>query len=256
VILNGKRGVVLGVANKRSIAWAIAKSADAAGAELCLTAQNDRFLRSLEELQGDLGRRPLLLTCDVAREEEMDRFVEELRARFGPFDFLVHCLAYARKEDLEGGFKDTPWAGWETALRISAYSFPALVRRVLPLLEGRSGSFLTLSYLGAERVIPNYNIMGVAKASLEAATRYLAAEVGPLGHRANAISAGPIKTLAAAGVSGFGQILEVVPARAPLRRNVEAAEVGDAAVFLLSPLSRGVTGEILHVDCGFHAVGL
>ncbi len=255
-MLQGKKGIVLGVANKRSIAWSIAKSADRAGAELVLTYQTERFQRSLLDLTPELSRPPILLPCDVSQEGQMDALFESVRERWGGLDFLVHCLAYARKEDLDGAFSATPWAGWETALQVSSYSFSALAKRALPLMSGRSGSFLTLSYLGAERVVPHYNIMGVAKAALEASCRYLAADVGPQGHRVNAISAGPIRTLAASGVSGFGTILDIVPERAPLRRNVEPAEVGDAALFFLSDLSRAVTGTVLHVDCGFHIAGL
>jgi enoyl-[acyl-carrier protein] reductase I len=255
-MLQGKKGIVLGVANKRSIAWSIAKSADRAGAELVLTYQTERFQRSLQDLTPELSRPPILLPCDVSQEGQMDALFEAVRERWGGLDFVVHCLAYARKEDLDGAFSATPWAGWETALQVSSYSFSALAKRALPLMAGRSGSFLTLSYLGAERVVPHYNIMGVAKAALEASCRYLAADVGPQGHRVNAISAGPIRTLAASGVSGFGTILDIVPERAPLRRNVEPAEVGDAALFFLSDLSRAVTGTVLHVDCGFHIAGL
>lgn len=254
-MLQGKVGLILGVANKRSIAWAITRAADRAGADLVVTYQNERLQRSVQPLCDELSKPPTLLPCDVADPAQIEALVEAVRARHGRIDFLVHCLAFARREDLEGSFRATPWVGFETAIQISAYSLVALARAVAPLMEGRAGSILTLSYLGAEKVIPNYNVMGVAKAALEASVRYLAADLGPLGHRVNAVSAGPIKTLAASGVSGFSSVLDVVASRAPLRKNVEAEEVGDAALFFLSDLSRAVTGQVLYVDCGYQIMG-
>lgn len=255
-LLQGKTGVILGVANKRSIAWAIAKAADEAGARLVLTYQGERLLRSLEPLASELTTEPLLLPCDVTDDAQMDEVFARIGQEWGALDFLVHALAYAPKAALEGRFLDTDDDGWRLALKISAQSFPDLARRAAPLMEGRSGSLLTLSYLGAERVVPHYNVMGVAKAALEASVRYAAADLGPAGHRVNAISAGPIKTLAASGISGFSKMLDVVAERSPMKRNVLASEVGDAALFFLSDLSRAVTGAVLHVDCGYGVMGL
>lgn len=255
-MLQGKTGVILGVANKRSIAWAITKAADRAGADLVLTYQNERLQRSVEPLTQELTKPPVIIPCDVSDEAQIDKLFAEIQAKKGGLDFIVHCLAYAPKEELDGDFHGTTAQGWQTALQISAYSLVALVKRALPLMEGRNGSVLTLSYLGAERVVPHYNVMGVAKAALEACVRYLAADVGPHGHRVNAISAGPIKTLAASGVSGFSGVLDLFASKAPLRKNVEQEEVGDAALFFLSNLSRAVTGEVLYVDCGYHIMGL
>jgi enoyl-[acyl-carrier protein] reductase I len=255
MLLEGKIGVVLGVANKRSIAWAIAKRAVEEGAQLVLTYQNERLKENVLDLAKDLTPSPLLLPCDVADEKQVDALFAGIREKHGGLDFLVHALAFARREELDGSFLNTTPEGFRIALEVSAYSLVGLARRAVPLMEGRKGSFITLTYLGSERAVANYNVMGVAKAALEASVRYLAADVGPMGHRVNAISAGPIKTLAASGVSGFSKILDVVKEKAPLRRNVDALEVADAAIFFLSELSRGVTGEVLFVDSGFHAIG-
>jgi enoyl-[acyl-carrier protein] reductase I len=256
MLLQGKTGVVLGVANKRSIAWATTKRAAENGARLCVTYQNERLRENVASLCADLSPAPLLLPCDVTVPGDVENLFAAMKREFGGLDFLVHALAFAKKEELDGAFFDTTEEGWKIALDVSSYSLVKLVRAALPLMEGRKGAFATMTYLGAERVVPHYNVMGVAKAALEAAVRYLAADIGPLGHRINAVSAGPIKTLAAAGISGFSQVLDIVASRAPLRRNVEAAEVGDAAVFLVSDYARAVTGEILYVDCGFHAMGM
>lgn len=255
-LLENKRGVILGVANKRSIAWGIAKAADREGARLVLTYQGERLRSGIESLIPELRTPPLLLPCDVTDEAQMDALFEQMKRELGSLDFLVHALAFARKEDLSGRFLDVDHLGWTTAIQISAYSFAALAKRAAPLMEGRAGSLVTLSYLGGERVVSNYNIMGIAKSALESAVRYLAADLGPSGHRVNAVSAGPVKTLAAAGISGFSKMLEVVAERTPMRRNVTADEVGDAALFFLSDLSRSVTGEVLHVDCGYSVMGL
>ncbi len=255
-MLHGKTGLILGVANHRSIAWAIAKSAAREGAELVLTAQNERFLKSLTDLVSELGRPALTTTCDVGEPEQVAALMDFVKAQRGGLDFIVHCIAYAPREELEGNYVDTSAAGFATALGVSAYSLTALTKAALPLMEGRNGAVLTLSYLGAERVIPNYNVMGVAKAALESSVRYLAADLGPLGHRVNAISAGPLRTLAAAGVSGFSGMLDSVAQRSAMKRNVEAAEVGDAAAFMVSPLARGITGTVLHVDCGYSVMGI
>jgi enoyl-[acyl-carrier protein] reductase I len=255
MLLEGKIGVVLGVANKRSIAWAIAKRAVEEGAQLVLTYQNERLKENVVELAKDLTPSPLLLPCDVADEKQVEALFAGIREKHGGLDFLVHALAFARREELDGSFLNTAPEGFRIALEVSAYSLIGLARRAVPLMEGRKGSFITLTYLGSERAVANYNVMGVAKAALESSVRYLAADVGPMGHRVNAISAGPIKTLAASGVAGFSKILDFVKERAPLRRNVDALEVADAAMFFLSDLSRGVTGEVLFVDSGFHAIG-
>jgi enoyl-[acyl-carrier protein] reductase I len=253
--LSGKRGLVVGVANRRSISWAIAQAAAAAGARLALTFPSERLEENVRELAGQLDN-PLLLPCDVTDDTQIAGLATALGRDFGGVDFLVHGAAFAPKSELDSPFIQTSREGFRIALDVSTYSLVALSRTVAPLMEGRGGSILTLTYLGSERVFPNYNVMGVAKAALEASVRYLAADLGPQNIRVNAISAGPIKTLAASGISGFSNILQVYRDRAPLRRNVELAEVADAAVFLLGPASRAITGEVLMVDAGFHAVGI
>ncbi|MBK9388118.1 MAG: enoyl-ACP reductase [Planctomycetes bacterium] len=253
-MLQGKKGIVLGVANKRSIAWAIAKKAADAGASVALTYQDERLLEKVKPLADELPA-ALLLRCDVSQPEQMDQLFRELEQSFGKLDFLVHALAFAKREELEGEYLQTSPEGFEVALRISAYSLTDLARRAAPLMKD-GGSIVTLSYLGGERVIPHYNVMGVAKAALESSVRYLASDLGPRNIRVNTISAGPIRTLAAAGISGFSSMLDVVAERSFLKRNVTVEEVGDTAVFLLSDLSRGMTGELLHVDCGYHATGM
>jgi len=254
--LQGKHGLIVGVANKRSIAWAIAQAASAAGARLAVTYQGERLEENVRELSAALTD-PLIMPCDVTDEAQMDQLFAGIEREFGGLDFVVHGAAYARKEDLTAPFVQTSREGFAMALDISAYSLIALSRRALPLLEKRGGgSILTLTYLGSERVFQNYNVMGVAKAALEACVRYLAADLGPKGIRVNAISAGPIKTLAAAGISGFSSILGIYRERAPLRRTVETAEVADAALFLLSSAGRAVTAEVLMVDGGYHATGM
>jgi len=251
-------GVVVGVANKRSLAWAIARAAHAAGARLVLTYQNERLRENVEELAATLDPAPLLLPCDVS----LDADIAALFARVGAewpdgLDFLVHGAAFAPREAISEPFVKTSREAWRIALDVSAYSLVALANGAAPLMAARGGgSMLTLTYLGSERVFPNYNVMGVAKAALEASVRYLASDLGPQNIRVNAISAGPVKTLAAAGVAGFSSILKVYQERAPLRRNIETAEVAEAALFLLGPAGRGVTAEVLHVDCGYHAVGM
>jgi enoyl-[acyl-carrier protein] reductase I len=256
MLLEGKLGLVLGVANKRSLAWGIAAAAHAAGARLALTYQGERLEENVRELAAGL-RDPLLLPCDVTRDADLDALAEAVQREFGGLDFVVHGAAFALREELDGLFVDTSRDGYRLALDISSYSLTALVRRCLPLLEARGGgSVVTLSYLGGERVVPHYNVMGVAKAALEMSVRYLANDLGPRGIRVNAISAGPVRTLAASGVHGFGKMLEYHRTHAPLRKNTEQSEVGDAALFLLSRLSRGVTGEVLHVDGGYHVLGM
>jgi enoyl-[acyl-carrier protein] reductase I len=252
----GKHGLIVGVANKRSIAWAIARAATAAGARVALTYQGQRLEENVRELAEGLTD-PLVLPCDVTDDGQIANVFEEVDKAFGGLDFLVHGAAYAAREDLANPFVQTTRDGFKLALDVSAYSLIALTRGALPLMERRGGgSVLTLTYLGSDRVFQNYNVMGVAKAALESTVRYLAADLGPKNIRVNAISAGPIKTLAAAGISGFSSILQVYRDRAPLRRTVETSEVADAAVFLLSDAGRAVTAEVVMVDGGYHATGM
>ncbi len=255
MLLEGKRGLVLGVANKRSIAWGIAQAAHREGARLALTYQSERLEKNVRQLSEGL-RDPLVLPCDVARDEDLREVATKVGGELGGLDFVVHAVAFALREELDGEFVATSREGYRVAQDISSYSLTALVRETAPLMEERGGSILTLSYLGGERVVPHYNVMGVAKAALEMSVRYLAADLGPRGIRVNAISAGPIKTLAASGVHGLSKMLEYHRTHAPLRKNTEQEEVGDAALFLLSPLSRGITGEVVHVDGGFHVMGM
>jgi len=255
--LSGTHGIVVGVANKRSIAWAIAQAAAGSGARLALTYQDERLRENVEDLAATLEPRPLVLPCDVSRDSHLDELFATVDREFGRLDFLVHGAAYAPRAELTVPFVETSREGFRIALDVSAYSLVALARGALPLMtRSGGGSIVTLSYLGSQRVFPNYNVMGVAKAALEAVVRYLASDLGPSNVRVNAISAGPIRTLAASGISGFTDILQVYRDRAPLRRNVDAPEVADAALFLLGPESRGVTGEVLLVDAGFHVMGL
>ena len=254
--LNGKHGLIVGVANKRSISWAIAQAAAAAGARLAVTYQGERLEENVRELAAALTD-PLILPLDVTDDGQIARVYEAIDREFGGLDFLVHGAAFAPREELAAPFVQTSREGFRLSLDISAYSLVALARGALPLMERRGGgSILTLTYLGSERVFQNYNVMGVAKAALEASVRYLAADLGPKGIRVNAISAGPIKTLAASGIAGFSGILQHYRDRAPLRRTVETAEVADAALFLLGPAGRAVTAEVLMVDGGFHATGM
>jgi enoyl-[acyl-carrier protein] reductase I len=256
MLLEGKLGVVLGIANRRSLAWGIAEAAAREGARLAVTFQGERLESNVRELAATLGDATLVLPCDVAKDEDLDALAEAVRREFGALDFVVHAVAFARREELDGHFVDTSRAGYLLAQDISAYSLTAVARRAAPLMEGRDGTIVTLSYLGGERVVPHYNVMGVAKAALEMSVRYLAADLGPRGIRVNAISAGPIRTLAASGVHGLSRMLEYHRTHAPLRKNTEQEEVADAALFLLSRLSRGMTGEVLHVDNGFHVLGM
>jgi enoyl-[acyl-carrier protein] reductase I len=253
---SGKHGLVVGVANKRSIAWAIAKATAQAGARLALTYQG-RFEEHVNDLGQQLEQPPLVLPCDVSSDEDIAAVAERIEREFGGLDFVVHGAAFAPREELSSPFSMTTREGFRIALDISAYSLIALTRAAVPLMEKRGGgSVLTLSYLGSERVFPNYNVMGVAKAALEASVRYLAADLGPRNIRVNAISAGPIKTLASSGVSGFSSMLALARDRAPLRRTVETSEVGSAAAFLLSEAGSGITGEVLLVDAGYHVMGM
>ncbi len=249
-MLQNKFGIIFGVANKRSIAWASAQALSEAGARLAFTYQNERLHENVEGLAKELPD-SLLSQCDVVKPEEIEETFRLVGEKFGRLDFLVHSLAFAPREALEGEYLSTSRDAFLTALDISAYSLAALARASAPLMT-EGGSIVSMTYYGAEKVVPNYNVMGVAKAALEASTRYLAADMGKRNIRVNAISAGPINTLAARGVGNLSSMLKHHAERAPLRRNVEAREVGNAALFLCSPLSSGITGEVLHVDCGYN----
>ena len=253
--LTGTHGVIVGIANKRSIAWAIAKALNARGVRLAVTYQGERLEENVRELAAELDR-PLILPCDVTNDGQIAALFEAVSQEFGGLDYLVHGAAYALREDLASPFLQTSREGFRVALDVSAYSLISLSRAAVPLMAARGGgSILTLTYLGSQRVFTNYNVMGVAKAALEASVRYLASELGQQNIRVNAISAGPIKTLAAAGIGGFSSILQVYRDKAPLRRTVETSEVADAASFLLGPAGKAITGEILMVDGGYHIVG-
>jgi len=241
--LAGKHGLIVGVANRRSISWAIARAAAAAGARIALTYPSERLEENVRELAATLDN-PVVTACDVTSDQHMADLAATLDREFGGLDFFVHGAAFAQQAELSNPFVQTTREGFRIALDVSAYSLIGLTRAVAPLMEKRGGgSVLTLTYLGSQRVFTNYNVMGVAKAALEASVRYLAADLGPRNIRVNAVSAGPLKTLAAAGISGFSGILQVYRERAPLRRNVDLAEVADAALFLLSPASRAITGD-------------
>lgn len=252
----GKVGLVVGVANHRSLSWAIAEATAAEGASLVLTYQGERLEENVRELAAGLTD-PLLLPCDVTNEAQLDAVFAAIDQKYGGLDFLVHGVAFADREDLARPFSETSREGFGRAMDISVYSLVSLARRAAPLMEKRGGgSIVTLSYLGADRVFTNYNVMGVAKAALESSVRYLASELGPRAIRVNAISAGPVKTLAASGISGFSGILQTYRDRAPLRRTIAGADVAGAALFLLGPHGTGVTAEVLMVDAGFHAMGV
>jgi len=254
--LTGTHAIIVGVANRRSIAWAVARALASRGVRLALTYADHRLAANVEELASQLDR-PLVLPCDVTNDRQIAELFTTVEREFGGLDCLLHGAAFALRAELAAPFVETTREGFRAALDVSVYSLIALARGAAPLLAVRGGgSILTLTYLGSERVFPNYNVMGVAKAALEAAVRYLAADLGRYGTRVNAVSAGPIRTLASTGITGFSEILRVYRHRAPLQRNIEASEVADAAVFLLSPASRGITGEVLMVDAGFHAMGI
>ena len=255
--LSGTNGLVVGVANKRSLAWVIAKAADEAGAKLTLSYANERFAKNANDLVKTLSQPAQLVPCDVAQDDEVEALCQAVETEHGGLDFLVHGVAFASRESLSNRFVQTTRPDFLQALDVSAYSLVALARGAQPLMERRGGgSIVTLTYMGSQRVFPNYNVMGVAKAALEATVRYLASDLGPSNIRANAISAGPIKTLAASGIGGFTQILQHYRDRAPLGRTVDATEVASAAVFLLGPSSRGVTGEVMMVDAGYNITGM
>ena len=253
-LLSGKTIVVMGVANERSIAWAIARSLAGQGARIIFTYESERVEERVKKLAETIEG-SAVLPCNVASDEEIDRLAEMIREKFGVLHGLVHSIAFARTEELEGMYVDTSRDGFQLALDISAYSLVAVAKRLYPLMT-EGGSIVTMTYLGSERATKNYNVMGVAKAALESSVRYLAADLGPYNIRVNAISAGPIRTLAAKAISGFNEILKQVEEKAPLRRTTEQAEVGDTALFLMSHWSRGITGEVIFVDSGYHIVGV
>jgi len=253
-LMQGKRGLVMGVANNRSIAWAIAQAIAAQGGEVAFTYQGEALEKRVRPLAASIGS-DFLVPCDVTDDSAMDHAFAELAKKWPKIDFLVHAIGFADKNFLRGRYVDTPRAAFLQALDISCYSFTAVGQRAAAMMP-EGGALLTLSYLGAERWVPHYNVMGVAKAALEASVRYMAADLGPAGIRVNAISAGPIRTLAAAGIGDFTYILRWNRYNAPLERNVELEEVGGAGLYMLSDLSKGVTGEVHHVDCGYNIVGM
>lgn len=254
-LLAGKNIVIMGVANKRSIAWGIAQSLSKAGANLIFTYQGERLKENVEELASTLDQQEtILIPCDVTSDEDIKKAFGAIKEKVGVIHGLAHCIAFAKTEELEGEYVNTSRDGYALAQDISAYSLVAVAREARPLMT-EGGSIVTLTYLGGERVVPNYNVMGVAKAALDASMKYLANDLGVNNIRVNAISAGPIRTLAAKGVKNFNAILKEIEERAPLRRTIDQSEVGDTALFLFSHLSRGITGEIIHVDAGFNILG-
>ncbi|WP_301336129.1 enoyl-ACP reductase FabI [Paenibacillus sp. FJAT-26967] len=252
-LLSGKNILVMGVANDRSIAWAIAQSLASQGAKLVFTYESERVQERVSKLASTIAD-SVVLPCNVTVDEDIDALAEKLKAEFGVLHGVVHSIAFARTEELEGMFVDTSRDGFALAQDISAYSLVAVAKRMYPLMT-EGGSIMTMTYMGAQRVMRNYNVMGIAKASLEASVRYLAADLGQYGIRVNGISAGPIRTLAAKGIKDFNSILKQVEEKAPLRKTTETAEVGDTAMFLMSHLSRGITGEVIYVDGGYNIVG-
>ncbi|QQS12137.1 MAG: enoyl-ACP reductase FabI [Rhodospirillales bacterium] len=253
-LMAGKRGLIMGVANDRSIAWGIAQAAHAHGAELCFTFQGEALEKRVRPLASGIGC-DFVLPCDVTDAASMDAVFAAVEKRWGGLDFVVHAIAFSNKDELKGKYLDTSPENFALTMNVSCYSFTAIARRAVPLMKA-GGAMVTLTYYGAERVMPHYNVMGVAKAALEASVRYLAADLGDQNIRVNAISAGPIKTLAASGIGDFRYILKWNELNAPLKRNVTTEEVGNAGLFLLSDLGSGVTGEVMHVDAGYHTVGM
>lgn len=253
-LMAGKRGLIMGVANDRSIAWGIAKAVSDQGAELAFTFQGEALEKRVRPLAESVGSK-MVLPCDVTDDEALDAVFTAIEKEWGKIDFVVHAIAFSDKNELDGLYVNTTRANFQRTMDISIYSFTAVCQRAMPLMT-EGGSLLTLSYYGAERVMPHYNVMGVAKAGLEASVRYLAADLGPQNIRVNAISAGPIKTLAASGIGDFRFILKWNELNAPLRRNVTIEDVGSSGLFLLSDLGSGVTGEIMHVDAGYNIIGM
>ncbi len=253
-LMAGKRGLIMGLANNRSMAWGIAKSLHAAGAEIALTYQGDALRKRVEPLAAELGAL-VVGHCDVTEADTIDAVFATLAEKWGKIDFLVHAIGFSDKDELTGRYVDTSEANFQKTMLISVYSFTAVARRAEKLMTD-GGSMLTLTYYGAEKVMPNYNVMGIAKAALEASVKYIAVDLGPKNIRVNAVSAGPVKTLAASGIGDFRYILKWNEYNAPLRRTVTIEEVGDSSLYLLSDLGRAVTGEVLHVDSGYHTVGM
>ena len=253
-LMKNKKGLIMGVANDHSIAWGIAKAAAEQGADLAFTYQGDQFKRRVEPLAESVGS-AIVLPCNVQEEGDLDTVFSALEKEWGELDFLVHAIAYSNKEELKGSYVDTTLDNFLQTMHISCYSFTSVMRRAAPLMKG-NGSAITLSYYGAEKVMPNYNVMGVAKAALEASVRYMAADLGPAGVRVNAISAGPMRTLAGSAIGSARTTFKYNTLTAPLRRSVELDELGGTGVYLLSDLSSAVTGEIHYVDCGFNAIGM
>jgi enoyl-[acyl-carrier protein] reductase I len=254
-ILAGKIGIVFGVANKRSIAWAIAQAWKQAGATLAFTYQGERLRENVEELAATFGSETLILPCDVTKDDQIDTVFATLKERFGTLDLLLHSVAFAPREALEGQFVNTSREAYRIAHDVSAYSLVALSRAAAPLMT-RGGSIVAMSYYGAEKVVPHYNVMGVAKASLEASTRYLAYDLGPQKIRVNCISAGPVNTLAARGIAGFNDMYKHYEAHSPLKRNVTPDELGATGTFLASDGAAAITGQVLYVDCGYQIMGM
>ncbi len=254
-LMDGRTAVIFGVANKRSIAWGITQALAEAGARIALNYQNERMKDGVLKLAKSLPENTYIAPCDVTNQAELDQYFQKLGEEVGSVDALVHCIATAKREELGGRFSETSWEGYQLSQQVSAYSLVSMAKAAAPLMEGRKGSIIALSYYGAEKVVPNYNVMGVAKAALEASVRYLAADLGPEGTRVNAISAGPIKTLSAMGVSGFGDLMEALAKKSPLGRNVTQEEVGKTATFLLSDMSSGITGQVIYVDSGYSIMG-
>ena len=253
-LMAGKRGLVMGVANERSIGWGIAKAIAAAGGQMAFTFQGDALKKRVEPLAQSVGSK-LVMECDVTDEASMDKVFAQIKKEWGSLDFLVHAIAYSDKEELKGQYVETSRDNFMKTMDISVYSFTALARRAAALMSN-GGAMLTMTYYGAERVMPHYNVMGVAKAGLEASVRYLATDLGGNGIRVNSLSAGPIKTLAASGIGDFRYIMKWNEYNSPLKRNVTLDDIGGAGVYLLSDLSSGVSGETHHVDCGYHVVGM
>ena len=255
-LLKGKKALVVGVANKRSIAWSVARALSNHGAQVAFTYQGERLKESVAELAATLPGKSPLYSCDVTKDDEVKNVFNELSKEFGSLQMLVHAVAFAKKEDLDGRTVDTTRDGFHLALDVSSYSLITLVKAAEPLLEKEGGSVAALTYLGSEKVIPNYNVMGLAKAALESAIRYLAYDLGKKNIRVNGVSAGPISTLAARGISGFSAMLEGHRNKAALGRNVEVEEVANTALFLLSPLASGITGEVIYCDAGYRIMGI
>lgn len=251
----GRRGLVMGVANDHSIAWGIARKAAEQGAEIAFTYQDEPLLKRVRPLAESIGGKPILLPCDVSSDEDLDKVFDALSKEWDSLDFVVHAVAYSDKEELKGQYLDTSRRNFQRTLDISCYSFTAVAQRAAPMMSD-GGSLVTLTYAGSERVMPNYNVMGVAKAALEASVRYLASNLGGRGIRVNAISAGPMRTLAGSAIGGARFVLKWQGENAPLRRNITLDDVGGAGVYLLSDLSGGVTGEVLYVDSGYNVIGM